>query len=91
MILLMCLTSSGFMFCGYFVWYLHLYLLVIFYLLQKVHNVFMLRSQIHEYRHVMFITIEHIKNIGISKFENTLRLLVQVGNLFINFELKIST
>ena len=30
----------------------------------------------HEYghvrnRHVMFITIEHIKNIGISEFENT--------------------
>ena len=34
---------------------------------------------------------EHIKNIGISKFENTYRLLVQVRNLFINFELKVST
>ena len=37
---------------------------------------FMLHSHIHEYCHVqnghrMFITIEHIKNIGISKFENT--------------------
>ena len=36
----------------------------------------LLRSHIHEYghvrnRHVMFITIEHIKNIGISEFENT--------------------
>ena len=36
----------------------------------------MLRSHIHEYghvrnRHIMFITIEHIKNIGISIFENT--------------------
>ena len=39
-------------------------------------------------RHIMFITIEHIKNIGISKFENTKKLLVQVRNLFINFELK---
>ena len=34
------------------------------------------RSHIHEYghvqnRHVMFITIEHKKNIGISEFENT--------------------
>ena len=50
----------------------------------------------HNWRHVrnsyiMFITIEHIKNIGISKFENTQRLLVQVRNLFINFELKVST
>ena len=39
-----------------------------------------LRSHIHEYghvrnRHVMFINIEHIKNIGISAFENTERLL----------------
>ena len=39
----------------------------------------------------MFITIEHIKNIGISKFENTWRLLVQVRNPFITFELKVST
>ena len=36
----------------------------------------MLHSHIHEYGHVrnghiMFITIEHIKNIGISEFENT--------------------
>ena len=36
----------------------------------------MLRSHIHEYghvrnRHVMFITIRYIKNIGISIFENT--------------------
>ena len=36
----------------------------------------MLHSHIHEYvlvrnRHIMFITIEHIENIGISKFENT--------------------
>ena len=36
----------------------------------------MLRSHIHEYghvrnRHVMFITTEHIKNIGISAFEKT--------------------
>ena len=36
----------------------------------------MLRSHIHEYghvqnRHVMFITIDYIKNIGISEFENT--------------------
>ena len=45
--------------------------------------------------HGMFITyihnVGHIKNIGISKFENTKRLLVQVRNLFINFELKVST
>ena len=36
----------------------------------------MLRSHIHEYghernRHVMFITIDYIKNIGIPEFENT--------------------
>ena len=36
----------------------------------------LLHSHIHEYGHVqnghiMFITIEHIKNIGISEFENT--------------------
>ena len=36
----------------------------------------MLHSHLHEYghmrnRHIMFITIEHIKNIGISEFENT--------------------
>ena len=36
----------------------------------------LLHSHIHEYGHVrnghiMFITIEHIMNIGISKFENT--------------------
>ena len=44
-----------------------------------VHRFNLLRSQIHEYGHVrngwnghrMFITIEYIKNIGISKFENT--------------------
>ena len=40
---------------------------------------------------IMFITIEHIKNIGNSKFGNTERLLGQVRNLFINFELKVST
>ena len=42
---------------------------------RKVDDI-LLRSHIHEYghvqnRHVMFITIEHIKNIGISEFENT--------------------
>ena len=36
----------------------------------------MLHSHMHEYghvrnRHIMFITIEHIKYIGIAKFENT--------------------
>ena len=31
------------------------------------------------------------KNLGISEFENTQRLLVQVRNFFINFELKVST
>ena len=36
----------------------------------------MLHSHIHEYGHernghIMFITIEHIKNIGMSKFGNT--------------------
>ena len=37
---------------------------------------YVFHSHIYEYghvrnRHIMFITIEHIKNIGISKFENT--------------------
>ena len=36
----------------------------------------LLRSHTHKYghvrnKHIMFITIEYIKNIGISKFENT--------------------
>ena len=53
----------------------------------------LLRSHIHEYghvrnRHVMFITIEYIKN---RNLKNTKLLLVQVRNLFINFELKVST
>ena len=53
-------------------------------------------SHVHDYGHgrnghIMFITIKHIKNIRISKFENTKRLLVQVRNLFINFESKVST
>ena len=39
-------------------------------------NYLLLHRYLHEYghvrnRHIMFITIEHIKNIGISKFENT--------------------
>ena len=41
--------------------------------------------------HIIFIMIEHIKNIEISELENTERLLVLVRNLFINFELKVST
>ena len=48
-------------------------------------NLVMLRSHIHEYahvqnRHVMFITIEYIKN---RNLKNTKLLLVQVQNLFI--------
>ena len=32
----------------------------------RIHNERHVRN-----RHIMFITLEHIKNIGISKFENT--------------------
>ena len=40
-------------------------------------------------RHIMFITKEHIKNIGISEFENLTTSCS--GTIFINFELKVST
>ena len=57
---LLIIVSSGHL-AGYYYYYYYLGLL---------------HSHIHEYghvrnRHIMFITIEHIKNIGISKFENT--------------------
>ena len=56
---------------------IYIYIYIYIYYVPKASQ--LLRSHIHEYGHVrngwnghrMLITIEHIKNIGISEFENT--------------------